>query len=255
MLRRLSNTVKDYRKSRWQRRHNPGKASQLVFVIGCQRSGTTMLTNSLGRSLEVEAYNEDDSAAFHHLRLLSFETTEKLIGQSYAKAIIFKSICETYKTKLFFEKFPRGKAIFIYRHFNDCIGSMVRVFGDKQFQQLKKWLDTDFRRFAAAPPSIEAKGLIQNLYHSGLSDASGAAVYWLFWNQFYFDLGLSRDPRVTSVQYELLVQKPEEYLRHLCDFIGITFVSSICEAVHSRSINKYPLPDIEPAIRNRCEKL
>lgn len=253
--RRLSEVVSHYRKSRWQRRHNPSRISQPVFIVGCQRSGTNMLLNSLGRSLEVEVYNENNPLAFHNFHLISLERTERLIQQSYAKVVIFKPICETYKTKFFLEKFTRAKAIFIYRHFNDCINSMARAFGDKQVQLLKYWLDTDFRSFATAPPSIEVRRLIQNLYHPGLSDVSSAAVYWLLWNQFYFDLGLNRNSRVKAVQYELLVRKPEEQFCQLCDFIGIKFDSFICEYVHNKSINKYPPPDIEPAIRNACEKL
>ena len=72
----------------------PGPAEPR-FVFGCQRSGTTMLVQTLDRSPELWLYNEYHRAAFDdRLRLRSFEVIDLLINRCRAQQVLFKPLCD-----------------------------------------------------------------------------------------------------------------------------------------------------------------
>src|SRR5688500_17650022 len=64
-----SPAITHVRRSLWRRWHNPRAVSMSVFLIGCGRSGTNMVTRRLARSWQVDFYNEDHPAAFENYLL------------------------------------------------------------------------------------------------------------------------------------------------------------------------------------------
>jgi hypothetical protein len=246
----------ELRRQLWQRWQNPARETLPVFLVGCGRSGTSMIVRYLGKSWWLEFYNEDNPAAFERWRLRDLSAIEALIDRSYAHVTLFKPILDTYQTPILLARFPTAKAIFAFRHYDDVINSSIKRFGiANRLKHVRAWIEEDFNEFAAVPPPEETKIFIREKWKPSLSPESGAALYWLFQNRLYFDLGLYQSKRVKLVQYESIVSRPAEEFKSLCGFLGIPFEPQLAAGIFSSSIGRNSPPTIDPEIRAACEEL
>lgn len=250
--RRSASLQKEWR----QRWHNPQKQSQPIFLVGCGRSGTSMLTYHLGRSWRLDAYNENDAAAFNRWRLRDLETIDALVSESYAEFVLFKPILDTQKSQIFLSTFPTARVIFVFRHFDDVINSSMKKFGKaSRLDHVNSWITDDFAEFAPVSPPAATKAYIRSLWQPSLSPESGAALYWLYYNRLYLDLHLDQDERVRLLRYESLTAAPEEQVGSLCDFLGLPFEEQFVEGIFSTSVGRNPAPVVDDRLREECEAL
>ncbi len=242
-------------KRRLQQERNPSGHSTPLFLVGCGRSGTTMLLRHLGRSWQVEAYNENQPEAFERWRLRDLPTIAGLISKSPAPVVAFKPILNTPQTHQFLKEFPEARLIFIFRHFDDVINSSMKKFGAaNRLTHVREWMASDFDEFKVAPPAV-TKATVEAHWRPDMGNASGAALYWLFYNRLYLDMDLQEQERVLLVCYEQMVQQPEAVFQRICAHSGITFEPELIAGIHSSSIGRDPAPDVDPALRTACEAL
>jgi hypothetical protein len=254
-LGKIRGTIHRSRKHFWQRWHNPARQTTPAFLVGCGRSGTGMLVHHLSQSWQMALYNETNPAAFEKYRLRDLSVIESLVDRSYAQVTLFKPILDTCQTAVLLARFPAAKIIFAFRHYDDVINSSAKAFGtNSRFHHVQAWIDDDFSEFAVPPPET-TKNFVRSRWRLSLSPASGAALYWLFYNRLYFDLNLDQDERVRLVCYESVVKNPAEQFEGLCQFMGLQFTPQIIEGVFSSSIGHSSPPEIDPQIRDDCEEL
>ncbi len=254
--RRFRAAEKEWRKHLRQRLQNPSGKSRPIFLVGCGRSGTSMLVYHLARSWQVELYNEDHPAAFERWRLRDLPVLDSLLERSYAPFVLFKPILDTHRTLLLLARFPDAKVLFTFRHYTDVIHSSLKRFGtENRINHVRGWMNEDFAEFATAPPPQETRAFIRSLWNPALSPESGAALYWLFYNRLYFDLGLKGDARVKLVRYESVVANPKPEFQDLCRFLGIPFESQMVEGIFASSVKQAEPPNLDPAVRQACDAL
>src|SRR5690606_18939230 len=174
-------------KRRLQQERNPSGHSTPLFLVGCGRSGTTMLLRHLGRSWQVEAYNENQPEAFERWRLRDLPTIAGLISDSPAPVVAFKPILNTPQTHQFLDEFPEARLIFIFRHFDDVINSSMKKFGKaNRLTHVREWMAGDFDEFKVAPPAV-TKATVEAHWRPDMGNASGAALYWLLCDRLHLD--------------------------------------------------------------------
>jgi hypothetical protein len=239
-----------------QRLSNPGGRSRPAFLIGCGRSGTSMLVTQLGRSWQLEIYNENNSAAFDNWFLREFPVIEQLVAGSHAPIVLFKPILETYRACLLLEHFPEAKIIFAFRHYYDVINSSLKKFGAaNRLNHVNGWINDDFSEFTDCRPPLETQEYIRACWRPDLTPESGAALYWLFQNRLFFDLGLADSASARLVSYEAAVSNPVEEFASLCQFLGIRFESKMTGGIFDSSVHRDPAPIIVPHLQQECEHL
>lgn len=239
-----------------RRLHNPDGVSVPIFLVGCGRSGTSMFIWQLEKSWQIKLYNEDHPAAFAEYRLRDFGVVAHLVEESKAPFTLFKPILDTVQTMALLNHFPGSKAIFAFRHYTDVINSSLKKFGTyNRINHVKGWMTEDFAEFAVCPPPEASKSAVRELWQDNLSPEEGAALYWLFYNHLYYDLGLHDDPRTILIRYETLVTQPREQFEEVIAFLGAEFEEKMVEGVHAKSINKNDPPPLRPAIMEACEAL
>lgn len=242
------NLVKQY----W---YNPSGHSTPVFMLGCGRSGTTMLLRHLGRSWQVDIFNENHPAAFSQWRIRSLERIGTLVTESRAPVVVFKPILNTCQGRTFLEKFPDARILFIFRHYNDVINSSMKRFGvENRLRHVRDWVERDFDEFQVPPPE-ETKRLIRELWSSDTDHATGGALYWLFYNRLYFDLRLNEEERVLLLCYETMVGDPEAAFRRICQHCQLKYQELLAKGVHEKSVGRAEPPEIAPRIRQACDEL
>jgi hypothetical protein len=237
--------------------HNPGKpGSRPAFLLGCGRSGTSMLVLQLGRSWQIDVYNESNPAAFDHWRLRPLPVIREIVGRSRASFTLFKPILDTYRACLLLDNFPEAKILFAFRHYDDVVNSSLKKFGvNNRITHVNAWVGEDFAEFADLRPPAETEAFIRTHWQPGLSPESGAALYWLFQNRLFFDLGLVADRRVRLVCYESVVNHPATELTAICDFLQIRFEPAMAAGIFASSVQHAPAPAIAEHLRQTCDAM
>lgn len=239
-----------------QRLHNSNGPSRPAFLIGCGRSGTSMLVLQLGRSWQLDIYNENNTAAFEQWFLREIPIIRQLIADSHAPVVLFKPILETYRACLLLEQFPEAKIIFTFRHYDDVINSSLKKFGpDDRINHVNSWISDNFSEFADLRPPVKTRDYIRECWQPDLSPASGAALYWLLQNRLYFDLGLAEIDSARLLCYEAVVSNPGEEFAGLCDFLEVRFEPKMAAGIFDSSIQRDSPPLIDLQLRQECEQL
>ena len=232
----------------------PGEARPM-FVFGAQRSGTTMLLNTIQGHVQVEYFDENDEEAFDHLRLRDLEAIDGIVKRSRGKLNIFKPICDSQHARKILDGVPSALGLWIYRRYEDVVNSALRNFDIHR--EFLRWMieDPERARWRAENVTAENMQLVRHYYDKGASDPSSRALIWYLRNFQYYQQKLDQDPRVLLVCYERLVTDPHAEFSRVFKFSGLSGDSGTLAKVHSRSIKKNKVPEIEPEIRQLCDGL
>jgi hypothetical protein len=99
------------------------------------------------------------------------------------------------------------------------------------------------------------KEFVRSRCTSSLSPASGAALFWWFRNQLFFDLGCHANSRIRLVQYEKVVSDPEQEVEALCNFLGVKLHPVSTDGIHATSVGRNRQPLLDAQIEQDCEDL
>ena len=239
-----------------RRYENVAKESIPVFLLGSGRSGTNMLTRALSNSYQVKLYNEDHPAAFDNFRVKDLSVIEELNEQDFYLIKLYKPILDTNMALQFLDRFPRSKIIFIFRNVSDVVNSSIKRFGLENWpNRVLDWVENDFDEFDLASPPENLKEYIRSMWQADMTPADSIALYWLFYNRLYFDLGLDQSKRTMLVNYETIVTQPNVEIEKICDFIGIKFSTALHQRVFSSSVKRNNPPAIREQLRKESELL
>lgn len=238
----------------WLRRKGPAVRSQGVFIFGAQRSGTTMLAESLENSPEFDVFGET-SIAFKNSLLKGLDTARELIHQSKRPFVAFKPLTDSHRVTELLSVAERSKGVWMYRSPDDRANSAVASHGDANLRFLRELI-------AAGPTDRwEARGLtpgtsavIRRLDPDALDAHSAAGAFWFLRNQLYFDQQLDRNPDVLLLRYEMLVANPRPTMEAVCDFIGCEFDPRMIRHIHGWSVGRRN-DRLSPEVSELCGKM
>lgn len=243
----------------WQRMNLDKTATKTpLFVLGNQRSGTTMLMKVMEKSRYMRVYQEHSRRAFGtDWRLLSKDVIHNLIDESHAPVVVFKPLTDSHVADRLLAEYANSKAIWIYRTYVDVANSAVNKWGehlkDVMYQiTVGDSKSLDWRGERLSDKHIE---LVKSLYTPEMTYQEAAALMWYLRNQWYYELHLENDPRVLLIKYEHLVSDPKRNTEDIFKWIGATFEPEIVEDVSERSVGKGKHLVMSPAIQDVCDGL
>lgn len=250
------------RRRKWrQLRRTPHPTTEKlpVFVVGCNRSGTNMICDAIGRSPHGWDFKESEfSLAFDAYYLRADWIIKGLIRLMPAPIISFGSILDSQFTDDLLSEYEGAKAIWIYRRYQDVANSCARMKWGYHLKNLVRWVSRgELEKLGSRGKRISADTvhLFGRLFREDLSTEDCACLYWYMRNQLYFDLNLHRDPRVMIVQYEDTVLNKENVLRRIFGFLGFPYDPAIIDGIFASSVGKHPWPGTDLAIREVCDDL
>lgn len=247
------------RKTLWGMRNNNAPNARPVFILGAQRSGTTILIKCLNQSLELEVHGEASPRAMDNWRIRDLGVIDDIIRRSPHKAVIFKPLTDSHRAREFLASRESARAIWMYRLAADRANSAVAQFGSTNLEHLSAFvrgelLDT----WQAQGLSDESMALLQRFNFDKMSPHSAAGLFWYIRNALYFEQGLDADPRVLPVAYEDLVTNPAGVMKGVSQFIGCSFEPVLYESIHSKSLGRaesHLAPEVEALSGTMYEKL
>ena len=237
---------------------NRVQSKQLVFIFGCQRSGTTMLSNLFRNDLSSRVYTEKGLSSDGSRRILPLHQLDQMFSRDSASLIVGKPIVESQRAIDLLEFFPKARAIWMFRNFADVARSARKRFSeDSAFRNLKTIIDSSVpQTFAAENVSDETREVVLRHFSDQMSTNDANALYWYVRNVLYFEQQLHRSDRVKLCCYELFVADPENSLAELYAFLGRRYPGShLVKDVHSRSVQSMPLKDLSDQVAELCNDL
>lgn len=232
-----------------------------LFIFGCQRSGTTLLTHILERDPNAKVYGEHSRLSSRDiaeaLRLNPIpEVVAELEGSKYALTAA-KPLVESQNAARLLEAIPGLKAIWLFRRFADVASSDLRLFGLRNgIDNLRPIAENDVGDWRGENVGAATREVIAAHFREDMHPCDAAALFWYARNALFFEQGLDDAPSVLLVSYEELVARPVEQMQRIYRFAGVPFPGpQITDMVNTRSVGKGADIELSAPVRRLCAEL
>jgi hypothetical protein len=244
-----------------------------VFILGCQRSGTTICQEVFLRSRRIAVYSEGNKEAMtSDWRLRPYADIQRLIDRSKAGIALFKPLNDSQSALQILELFDDSCVIWIYRNFYDTANSAVALWGPAQ-RDMVVWIGEALAKFGCvekAMPAIldkpsyavyaerlsaETSELLIEWVSNPITEHTGAAIMWYLRNQLYFEQKLDTNERSLLINYEKFVASPNAQIGRMCKIIDTRNIDVRSRNVFATSVGRNKAPDISPTVVRACEGL
>ena len=234
---------------------SPAPSPTPVFVVGCQRSGTSMVLRTFDLSLDATVYWESDRRAFVDHLLHDDRQVQALVRGSRTRSVVFKAMHQLQESIRYLELLPRLRIVWMYRGNLDVVNSSVRRFGSMR-ESLRKIVEEPKESgWWGAGLSDRQRAVIHEHYRPEMSLESAYALFWHLRNSFFFELGLDSHPRVRLFRYEQVVRQPDMAFSDMFEFCDCPFEPSFTREIFATSIGKDPRPALDGRIEGLCAEL
>lgn len=238
-----------------------GGPKQVVFVIGCQRSGTNLMMEIFERDWDTKTYDEfsklSDQDRDYHLRLNPLEDVARAIQRDRPPLVIVKPLVETQNAGRLLSFFQGSKAIFMYRNYRDVAASNLKHWGmGNGIKNLRAIVEDQPGNWRAERVPEPVRQVVLRFFSEDMLPYDAAAIFWYVRNAFFYELQLDIDPCVLLCRYEDLVASPRPKVEKIYTFIGQDhFSESILPPVYTSSVKRGRSIDLSPEVESLCQDL
>lgn len=234
---------------------------QLLFILGCQRSGTTMMTRIFEKDLDAKVYPEhsvlSDQDDLDGLRLNPLSEVAHHLKSERYPLVVLKPLVETQNGIKLLDFFDGSRGLWMFRHYADVAHSNLNRFGiGNGIKNLRFIAQKDPTNWRSEKVSPSLRDLISRHFSEEMNPYDAAALFWYIRNTYFFELGLADDSRIRMVRYSDLTANPTEIVKQIYQHVGLPFPGpQLVRDVHSHSVGKGKEIDLSPAIRTLCESM
>jgi hypothetical protein len=246
------------------RRRRPLDQKSLLFILGCQRSGTTLMTRIFERDWDAWVFPENsrlssDDAELR-LRLNELGKVKAALAAANCPFLVAKPLVESQQARRLLEYFPHARVLWLYRHYHDVVASDLSWFGlQNGIQNLRPIVERDQTDWRAQNVDAATRATIQKHFRDDMNPYDAAALFWFCRNMHYLEGRLEDESvrdRIMLLRYEELVQDPEGVMRRVYRCLGRPFPGPrAVDQVHDRSVAKGHGIPLSPEIAAICQSL
>lgn len=235
--------------------------SKILFIVGCQRSGTSLMNRIFTRDLRVSVYREasklSSKDAAEKIRLNPLNEVRQIISKNKALLIVAKPLVESQNVLELLKNFPNSKALWMYRNYRDVAKSNPQRFGANQgILDLKPIVQSDRENWRGEKVSDYVRSIVTQHFSEDMNVHDAAALFWFARNQLFYELNLEQNAQVFICRYEELVAKPLKMMKNIYKFLNMDFEETEkINEVHSKAIGGGNTVDLSPPIEQLCNEL
>lgn len=238
-----------------------GKPQQVVFVVGCQRSGTNLVMEIFENDWNACTYDEFSKLSSqdreHRIRLNPLADVKQQLARNHAGLVVLKPLVETQNVLRLLDYFPGSKAIFLYRHYRDVAASNLKHWGRQNgVNNLMPIVTGQTGNWRSENVPEAVRQTVLRLFRQDMKSYDAAALFWYVRNSFYFSLELARCPSVLLLKYEDLVTSPGLHVDRVYTFIGRQpLQQDSIPKIYTTSIKRGRDLDLSPEVENLCAEM
>lgn len=235
----------------------PARATRAIFILGCQRSGTTMLANLIGLSPQVKVYGEGDEKYFYWdgaPRLQPLDKVRDRLATERNPVTVLKPLCESQRAKVLLAQVAGSQAIWIFRDYLDCVASHMKYYS--QFhdgrEYVQELLATDIPCWKTENLPADVIALLEQKSEQSLNEETCYALYWLARNSLVLQ---QTDPRIKLFCYEQLIRQPVAQCAELFEFLQVPYNEQYSRIINERNNRCRSLLLIDEDVTCMCNSM
>jgi hypothetical protein len=233
---------------------------QVALILGCQRSGTTLMLDIFEEDLRTATFPEVSVLSRPiggRLRLRPIPEIKRHVERLPVPLVVLKPIVESQNALHLLEGIENSHVIWMYRRYDSVAVSDLALFGTGNgVRNVRLLLSNEPPNWRAefVPPATRT--VLERFYVPDMPPHDAASLFWWARNSLFFDRGLDRRADVFLCAYEDLVSDPDVMMRAIYDFLVVEFPARhITKRVHGDARNRGDSALISPDVRAICEEL
>lgn len=231
----------------------------IILIMGCQRSGTTLISGIFDKFLDVRVFGEFSplsSDCEFKIRLNKLANVKSQLCKVNANAVVLKPLVESHRAVELLNELENGHIIWAYRHYVDVAMSDIKQFtktgGHGNLLPIIEGQTQNWRAQGLPQTTIDK---VKSLYSKDLSPIECACLFWYVRNSLYFSQNLHENPNVYLWKYEELIVDPEKKFTMLEKALNLNFKNiNYSKHFSSDSIGKKFTESVNPEILDLCEE-
>lgn len=245
---------------RWTRPLPGSDRKAVVLVVGCQRSGTTLMLELFNADRRSVTFPEQSSLSTHaenRLRLKPLPDVKRRLDRVRASVVTLKPLVESQHARSLLDGLDNSYAVWMYRRPEHVAASNLAYFGVQSGERnLRLLLSNDPPNWRGEFVPENTRAVLSGHYRPGMDPSDAAALFWWARTSLFFDLRLDERPDVRLCSYEKLVADPEATMRSLYEFIGVAYPEQhITGSVRRHFPGRRDDFPLSPEVRQLCEAL
>jgi hypothetical protein len=230
------------------------------MVVGCQSSGSTLISSLFDADADCRVFGEYSvlsSVGKDGIRLNPLPDVAAVLSRVPAPLVVIRPLVETQRARTLLNYFPKARALFIYRRYEDVASADLRRFGPRNaIDNIRPIATGNMHDWRSAGIAAAVRGRIAALFSESMSPYDAAALFWYARNQLYYDLELATHRETMLCRYEALLADPVAVMRRVYEFSGVacpdlSHSRKMCAAAVTRSESLELLPEV----RALCDQL
>lgn len=240
---------------------SPNKDTKIIFIFGCQRSGTTIIQKIISLNPLIKYHGEGDEPYFFDensddaFRLKKEDEIKQYIHNECHEYIALKPLYESHRALELMSSHKGSKGLWIFRDYNEVINSHLGYYNINAIDYIRPVFKSAQSNWKNEYISDNVKTLLHELSVDELSDADAYALFWLLRNSIYLDIHSKHNDNILLINYTNLLEMPEQQTTMIFDFLGLQCRSFYHKLVRSSSKKTNYEFVINPIIKNECEKV
>ncbi|MFZ5922329.1 MAG: sulfotransferase family protein [Chloroflexota bacterium] len=264
LVRKIERAYAAQRKNIYQRLRPRAEVKTILFILGCQRSGTTLLARIFDKDLSSRCYPEfsklssqDRRDGRRGIRLNPLDSLVEEFRRLRTSFIVLKPLVESQNAPRLLDYFEGSRAIWVYRDYRDVAVSNLRHFNRRNgINDLRPIVRNEPGNWRAEKVSEALRAAVAGFFSEDMDPYDAAALFWYVRNRLFFDCGLDHRPEVLMCKYDELVARPRRVVRGLYRRLGLPYPGDeITRQVRPPTPNRKPAPRFSPGVAALAEGL
>lgn len=234
---------------------------KILFIVGCQRSGTTLLSDLFEHDPQTKSYGEVSKLTsedpIRQLRLNDWTSVRDTLTQDKSPLVVLKPLVESQHLPELLDFMPNSSAVWLYRDYRDVASSAIIAWGRANaIRDLSHIVKNTPNNWRTEYVSEETRSIVSDFFSEDMSGHDAAALFWYVRNQIFFDRNLAALDNVMTCHYSEFVLNATSVMRTIYQFVDVDYPGDwIAFRVHGNSVKKGRKIKISPPIEELCKAL
>lgn len=229
-----------------------------IFILGCQRSGTTLLERIFRQDMNSAVFGEFSELSIDAQRTVwrPLDEIKRIFDNQKYEYAVARPLFESDRAAEIVAYFRPSVAVWVYRDFRYVVNSMLNKWQGEFFNISRKVeADSSNRwRLEETYQDIKREAIELNGWDNSIKELY--ALYWLRRNQILFEESLSTNHQVLILDYTMLVSRPKACIDKIIKSAGGRGVwNGFATDAKPENATKQINVSLSAPVATRCEEL